>query len=72
MNCLVFISILLFIIGNVFGRIVNFNLLTFGNQVTVTYNDKTLEMKRVDNYSNIFSISGLCPDDEFEYVYICK
>jgi hypothetical protein len=65
----VFISILLFIIGNVFGRIVNFNLLTFGNQVTVTYNDKTLEMKRVDNYSNIFSISGLCPDDEFEYSY---
>jgi len=53
----------------VFGRIVNFSIITFGNEVTVSYSDKTLNMKPVNEYSHVFSVSGICPEDEFEYTY---
>jgi len=70
MNCLLFSIILLCtIIGQVYGRIVNFSLLTFGQTVTVSFKDKTLNMKAIDNYSRVHSVSGICPDDEFEYSY---
>eukprot|EP00833_Pecoramyces_ruminatium_P006918 jgi/Orpsp1_1/1180950/evm.model.c7180000075217.1 len=52
MSYLLFSCFLLFlIIGYSYGRIVNFNLLAFGNQVSVTYNGKTLSMNPVDGYS---------------------
>jgi len=59
--------LLLFIIGEVFGRVVNFSLISFGDKATVTFNGKTLDMRRIDDYSRVFSVSGICPDDEFEY-----
>eukprot|EP00833_Pecoramyces_ruminatium_P005729 jgi/Orpsp1_1/1179761/evm.model.c7180000070675.1 len=66
MSYLLFSCFLLFlIIGYSYGRIVNFNLLAFGNQVSVTYNGKTLSMNPVDGYSRVFSVSGVCPDEEF-------
>jgi hypothetical protein len=61
--------LLLFIIGEVFGRVVNFSLISFGDKATVTFNGKTLDMRRIDDYSRVFSVSGICPDDEFEYSY---
>lgn len=70
MNYLLFSGILLFtIIGNVYGRIVNFSIIAFANQVTVTFQERTLDMKRVDDYSSVFSASAICPDAEFEYSY---
>eukprot|EP00833_Pecoramyces_ruminatium_P008793 jgi/Orpsp1_1/1182825/evm.model.c7180000082795.1 len=66
MNYLLFSGILLFtIIGNVYGRIVNFSIIAFANQVTVTFQERTLDMKRVDDYSSVFSASAICPDAEF-------
>jgi len=70
MNCLWIYNILsLIIIKNVFGRIVNFSLLTFGNEVTVTFGNTTLPMNRVDNFSSVHSVSSICPDEEFRYYY---
>jgi len=70
MNCFwIHVVLLLVIIENVFGRVVNFSLITFGNEVTVTYGNKTIPMIRVDNYSNVRSASGFCPDEEFSYYY---
>jgi len=70
MNRLIFSTILLFtIIGNIYGRVINFRLLAFANKVTVSYEGKTVEMIRVDNYSSVFGASAICPDDEFEYTY---
>jgi len=62
-------NILLFaIIGNVYGRIVNFSLITFGQNVSVTFLGRTVPMRPVDSYSHVFSVSGICPEEEFEYV----
>jgi len=67
---ILFSIILLFsIIGHIFGRIVQFKLLTFGKNVSVTFNSKTLNMLPIDNYSSVYSVSGICPDDDFEYYY---
>jgi len=64
---ILFSIILLFsIIGHIFGRIVQFKLLTFGKNVSVTFNSKTLNMLPIDNYSSVYSVSGICPDDDFE------
>jgi len=56
------------IIGG-FGRVVSFNLITFGKEVTVTFNGKTLPMILVNDYAPVYSLSGICPDEEFEYTY---
>ncbi|ORX43450.1 hypothetical protein BCR32DRAFT_298677 [Anaeromyces robustus] len=70
MNCFLFISILLLsIIGQVFGRIVTFSLISFGNQVSVTFQGKTLEMKPIDDFSNVFAVSTNCPDEDIQYSY---
>eukprot|EP00833_Pecoramyces_ruminatium_P004311 jgi/Orpsp1_1/1178343/evm.model.c7180000064929.1 len=70
MNFLISYTVLLIVlIANVYGRIVNFSLLTFGKDATVTFNGKTLEMLSVDDYSGVKSISAICPDEEFEYTY---
>ena len=70
MNCIFFSIVLLYaIIGQVYGRVVNFSLLTFGQTVTVTFGEKTLNMKPIDDYSHVHSISGICPDDIFEYAF---
>jgi len=53
------------IIGG-FGRVVSFNLITFGKEVTVTFNGKTLPMILVNDYAPVYSLSGICPDEEFE------
>eukprot|EP00833_Pecoramyces_ruminatium_P004084 jgi/Orpsp1_1/1178116/evm.model.c7180000064110.1 len=66
MNFLISYTVLLIVlIANVYGRIVNFSLLTFGKDATVTFNGKTLEMLSVDDYSGVKSISAICPDEEF-------
>jgi len=69
MNCLLLSIVLLTIIGQVFGRIVNFSLLTFGGSATVTVEGKQLVMKRVDNYSSVYSVSAMVSDEELEYTY---
>jgi len=70
MNCLLFSIILLLAIFNqVYGRIVNFSVISFGRDATVTFNGKTLDMIPVDNFSGVRSISSVCPDEEFEYFY---
>jgi len=61
--------LLLLVIGYSYERIVSFNLITFGNQVSVTFNGKTLAMNPLDDYSRVYGISSLCPDEEFEYTY---
>jgi len=67
---ILFSSILLLsIIGQIYGRIVSFNLLTFGKNVSVTFNSKTLNMAPVDNFSNVYSVSAVCPEDDLEYYY---
>jgi len=66
MNCLIFFTIILFaLILNVYGRTVKFSLITFGNNATVTFNNKTLDLKPIDNFSRVYSISSECPDKEF-------
>ncbi|KAL6597295.1 hypothetical protein LY90DRAFT_451319 [Neocallimastix californiae] len=70
MNCFLLFNIFLIaLITNVYGRIVNFSLITFGSVVTVTYEGKTLDLAPVDNFSGVHSVSGICPDSEFEYTY---
>ncbi|ORX42391.1 hypothetical protein BCR36DRAFT_587211 [Piromyces finnis] len=70
MNCLLFSSILLFsLIGNIYGRVVTFSLIAFGNQVTVTFNGQTKNLTPLDNYSRVYQVSAECPDEEFEYIY---
>ncbi|ORX50708.1 hypothetical protein BCR36DRAFT_326531 [Piromyces finnis] len=71
MSSVLFLAVLLLhIIGQIYGRVVNFNLLTFGQSVSVVFKDKTLTMKLIDNYSHVHSVTGICPDDDFEYTYI--
>lgn len=69
MNCLLLSFLLIALIGQVYGRKVNFKLISFGNQATVTFEGKTLDMKRIDTYSNVHVVSSDCPDGEFEYSY---
>jgi len=70
MNMFWICNVLLFaIIGNVYGRIVNFSLITFGQNVSVTFLGQTVPMRAVDSYSRVFSVSGICPEEEFEYKY---
>jgi len=70
MNYLNLYSILLIaFISNVYGRIVNFSLLTFGQEATVNFNGKILPMVAVDDFSGVKSVSAICPDEEFEYTY---
>jgi len=70
MNFLIFFTIILFaLILNVYGRTVKFSLITFGNNATVTFNNKTLDLKPIDNFSRVYSISSECPDKEFSYTY---
>ncbi|ORX83021.1 hypothetical protein BCR32DRAFT_267245 [Anaeromyces robustus] len=70
MNCLLLFSFLLLtIIEHVYGRIVNFSLLTFGNNPKVTFNGKTLDMKPIDDYSKVYSVSSIVSNDEFQYTY---
>ncbi len=64
------VILLYIIIGRAYGRIVNFSLLTFGQNVSVTFNGKTVNMKAVDDFSRVYSGYGICPDDEFEYVLL--
>jgi len=67
MNYLNLYSILLIaFISNVYGRIVNFSLLTFGQEATVNFNGKILPMVAVDDFSGVKSVSAICPDEEFE------
>lgn len=54
------------IVGQVFGRIVNFSIISFGKEASVTFNNKTLEMMPVDDYSGVRSVSAISPDEEFE------
>jgi len=70
MNYILLSSFLLMIIvGQVFGRIVNFSIISFGKEASVTFNNKTLEMMPVDDYSGVRSVSAISPDEEFEYTY---
>ncbi|KAG4090038.1 hypothetical protein H8356DRAFT_1279823 [Neocallimastix lanati (nom. inval.)] len=70
MNCILISTLLLLaIVGQVFGRIVNFSIIAFGKDASVTFNGKTLNMLPVDNYSGVKSVSAFCPDEEFEYTY---
>jgi len=70
MNQLLLSVVLLYtIIGHVYGRIVSFNLLTFGQNVSVTFNGKTLNMMAIDDYSRVHTVSAICPDNDFEYSY---
>ncbi|KAL6621047.1 coth protein-domain-containing protein [Neocallimastix sp. 'constans'] len=70
MNCLLYSSfLLLLIIGPSFERVVEFKLLAFGNQVSVTFNGNTINMSPVDDYSRVYSASANCPDEEFQYSY---
>jgi len=69
MNCLLFSIILIAIIEQVYGRFVTFSVISFGSEASVTFNGKTLPMKRIDTYSNVHSVSGICPDEEFKYTY---
>jgi len=70
MNCHLLSAILLLtVIGHVYGRVVNFSIITFGKDATVSFNGKTLNMLPVDDYSGVRSVSGICPDEEFEYSY---
>jgi len=70
MNYLLLSVVLLYtIIGYANGRVVSFNLLTFGQNVSVTVNGKTINMIAIDNYSRVHSTSVICPDDDFEYTY---
>jgi hypothetical protein len=57
------------IIGSIYGRIVNFSLITFGSQVTVTIGDNVVQLNPVDNFSRVFSVSATCPDEVFQYTY---
>jgi len=67
MNCILISTLLLLaIVGQVFGRIVNFSIIAFGKDASVTFNGKTLNMLPVDNYSGVKSVSAFCPDEEFE------
>jgi len=67
MNYILLSSFLLMIIvGQVFGRIVNFSIISFGKEASVTFNNKTLEMMPVDDYSGVRSVSAISPDEEFE------
>ena len=67
MNCLLLSTLLIMtIIGQVYGRIVNFSIIAFGKESTVTFNGKTLKMIPVDNFSGVMSVSAICPDEEFE------
>jgi len=68
-NLSLYTILLLCIIGNVFGRIVKFSLITFGNQVTVSFNGGSYQLTPVDNYSRVYSTSAMCPDEPFEYSY---
>jgi len=71
MNQLLLSVVLLYtIIGHVYGRIVSFNLLTFGQNVSVTFNGKTLNMMAIDDYSRVHTVSAICPDNDFEYVFL--
>ncbi|ORX50709.1 hypothetical protein BCR36DRAFT_583296 [Piromyces finnis] len=69
MNCLLLSLLFITIIEQVYGRFVTFSLITFGNEASVTFGGKTLPLKRIDNYSNVHSATGICPDEEFEYTY---
>jgi len=70
MNYILLSSFLLMtIVGQVFGRIVNFSIISFGKEASVTFNNKTLEMMPVDDYSGVRSVSAISPDEEFEYTY---
>jgi len=70
MNCFALISILLLtFIGQIYGRIVSFSLLTFGSQVTVTINGVVYPMQPVDNYSHVYSASTMLPEEAVTYSY---
>jgi len=57
------------IIGQTYGRIVSFNLLTFGGQCGVQVGDKFINMPAVDDYSGVHSASVICPDEDIKYQY---
>jgi len=65
-SLILYVFLLYTIIGHVYGRIVNFSLLTFGQNVSVTFNGKTLNMKAIDDFSIVHSFSGIFFYYEFE------
>jgi len=69
MNCLLLSIGILTIIGQVYGRIVSFNLLTFGQAVAVQVDKAVANLTPIDNFSHVHSISVVCPDEDFEYKY---
>jgi len=68
-SLILYVFLLYTVIGHIYGRVVNFSLLTFGQNVSVTFNGKTINMRAIDDFSRVYSVSGICPDDEFEYYY---
>jgi len=70
MNYLLLLHLIFFVIvEHVYGRMVNFSLVTFGNEAYVTVNGETVPMKRIDDYSGVRSVTLDCPNEEFEYYY---
>ncbi|ORX80404.1 hypothetical protein BCR32DRAFT_268887 [Anaeromyces robustus] len=70
MNRFYLLGILLIAILNiVYGRIVTFSVIAFGNEVSVTINGIVNPMRRIDDYSNVHSVTLMLEEVPFEYFY---
>jgi len=65
----ILLSFLFFVISHVYGRMVNFSLVTFGGEAVVNVNGESVPMKRIDDYSSVRSVTINCPEEELEYSY---
>jgi len=54
---------LLSVIGNVYGRLVNFSVVAFGGQASLTIDGLSYPMNRVDNYSSLHTVKVECSED---------
>jgi len=70
MNMFWISSILLFaLIGCTYGRIVSFNVIAFGQDVSVTFLGERHPMKLINDFSHVYSFSAVCPEEKFNYLY---
>ncbi|KAL6611501.1 hypothetical protein LY90DRAFT_672667 [Neocallimastix californiae] len=60
---------LLSVIGNVYGRLVNFSVVAFGGQASLTIDGLSYPMNRVDNYSSLHTVKVECSEDPVKYKY---
>jgi len=69
MNYFLLYIFLIAVLNSVYGRMVTFSLIAFGNEASVTVGGVNHPMKRIDNYSNVHAVTLMLEEAPYEYFY---